>query len=226
VPGRKVVLANNEIYHVFNRGHAFQPIFSSIKDYQRLINTFRYYRYSNPPVRLSKFLIIARDEREKILKEMEEKQKKIIEIYCFCLMPNHYHLLLKQIQDNGISQYMSKVQNSYGRFFNIKNNLIGSLFQGNFKAKRVETEEQLLHLSRYIHLNPFSSYVVKSIEELKEYSWSSLPDYLNNQNSSPVNKNLILGYFKNIKDYQQFVLDQAEYQRELENIKHLTWEND
>ena len=116
------------------------------------------------------------------------------------------------------------MQNSYTKYFNLKRKQTGSIFQGHFKAVRVETDEQLVHLSRYIHLNPYSSFVVKSIEKLETYPWSSLPDYLGETKYSFLNKKPVLDFFKNNKAYQKFVFDQADYQKNLEKIKHLTWE--
>lgn len=96
-------------------------------------------------------------------------------------MPNHFHLLLKQTKENGISKLVANFQNSYTRYFNLKNERVGPLFQGVFKALRVKTDEQLIHVSRYIHLNPYSSSVIKSFEELKRYPWSSVEEYLHPQ---------------------------------------------
>lgn len=90
-------------------------------------------------------------------------------------MPNHFHLLLQQIRDGGITEFISKLTNSYTRYFNIRNKRIGPLFQGEFKAVHVETDEQLIHLSRYIHLNPIVSYITKKLES---YQWFSYLEYL------------------------------------------------
>lgn len=140
-------------------------------------------------------------------------------------MPNHFHFLLTQSTEEGISKFMGLIQNSYTKYFNLRKKRVGSLFQGQFKAKRVETNEQLLHLSRYIHLNPYSSFVVKTLEDLKEYPWSSLPNYLGINQNGFLKKSLVLDSFMDEKDYQRFVFNQADYQRELEKIKHLTWKD-
>ncbi|KKU88207.1 MAG: hypothetical protein UY17_C0001G0020, partial [Candidatus Beckwithbacteria bacterium GW2011_GWC2_47_9] len=92
----------------------------------------------------------------------------------------------------------------------------GPLFQGKFKAVLITSNEQLLHVSRYIHLNPYSSGIVKTIEELKAYSYSSLAKL----STSKVESRLILDQFKNVAGYYQFVFDNADYQKNLENIKH------
>ena len=83
---------------------------------------------------------------------------------------NHLHLILRQLADNGISKFMANLSDSYVSCFNVKHKRKGPLFQGRFKAITVESDEQLIHLSRYIHLNPYTSYVVKTIPELFSYS--------------------------------------------------------
>ena len=135
-------------------------------------------------------------------------------------MPNHFHLLLKQLVDNGISQYLSNFTNSYTRYFNTKYERSGPIFQGKFKAVHVENNEQLLHVSRYIHLNPYSSSIVSSIEQLKAYPHSSLTKL----STSKVESSLITDQFKNIDEYYKFVIDNADYQKQLQTIKKLTLE--
>lgn len=119
---------------------------------------------------------------------------------------------------------MSNFQNSYTRFFTTKHHGIGPILQGQFKAVRVEDDNQLLHLSRYIHLNPYASFVVKELKDLIVYPWSSFPEYLGKTNTTICDKNIVLSHFKDAKDYRQFVFDQADYQRSLNQIKHLRLE--
>lgn len=142
--------------------------------------------------------------------------KKIIEILAFCLMPNHFHLLLKQIKEGGITEFVSKVTNSYTKYFNTKYTRVGPLFQGEFKSVIVEDDEQLLHLSRYIHLNPLVLYLVKNLDQ---YEWSSYREYVSGKKGI-CTKEEVLGFFKTPKEYEQFILDQADYAKQLELIKH------
>lgn len=214
-------MATGEYYHLFNRGNAYQPIFLNIRDYRRFLTTLDYYRYFSPPLRLSKYLLMGKEQREKIIASLGQKGDFMVEIICLCLIPNHFHLLLKQSEEKGISRFMSLLQNSYTKYFNVKRKRVGSIFQGQFKAVRVETDEQLIHLSRYIHLNPYSSFLVKSTEELKTYPWSSFSDYLGKNQYSFLKKKLISDFFKSSEDYQKFVFNQADYQRRLGEIKHL-----
>lgn len=224
MPGRKEVIATGEVYHVINRGTASQPVFLNNKDYQRTANTLFYYRNRKLPMRYSKFLEKSYDERLRIFKELSKQEDFLIEIMAYCFMPNHFHLLLRQIVDDGISKFLSKFTNSYTRYFNTKRKRNGPLFQGKFKAVRIETDEQLLHVSRYIHLNPYTSFIVKEIDDLVNYIYSSFPEYLGKAKVNSCHKEDILGQFKNIQVYKKFVFNQADYQRELQNIRHLMLE--
>lgn len=220
MPIRFTPLVNDQYYHLYNRGVAYQPIFSSVRDYQRLFLCLSYYRHNNLPFRLSKLLQIPKAEREQILANLESTNDLTVDLVAFCLMPNHIHILTKQVSDGGISKFMKQVTDSFTRYFNTKYQRVGPLFQGVFKAVRIETDEQLIHVSRYIHLNPLTSYIVRE-ESFTNYPWSSLKDYLN-KNSGYVNSQIILDHFKNPEDYLKFIMDQADYGKELERIKHLT----
>ena len=218
---RKTVLVAHEVYHVFNRGVGGQPVFSSVRDYQRALDVIQFYRFRKPQLRFSFYNRLPDKQREAFLKELE-KGKTNVEIICFCLMPNHVHFLLKNLEDDGISKFMANFQNSYAKYLNTKTKRFGTLFQQNFKAVRIESDEQLIHVSRYIHLNPVTAYLIEA-EDLENYSWSSYPGFVNSQKSS-FKKNLVLDQFKSVANYRNFVLNQADYQRKLAEIKHLTLE--
>lgn len=159
----------------------------------------------------------------KLWENLKKDYEKLVEIVCFCLMPNHFHFMLKQKMENGISSFVSNFTNSYTRYFNKKHDRIGPLFEGIFKAVRIESEEQLIHTSRYIHLNPVSSYLIEP-EELENYHWSSYLEFLGFSDNNLVVKDLILDFFSSVEAYKKFVLDQVDYARQLELIKHLTLE--
>lgn len=224
MPGRNIVLANNEIYHIFNRGIASQLVFFNKRTYERAIETIFYYQNKNTPIKYSKFLKLSMSERSDLLKESRKRKDWLVEIISYCLMPNHFHLLLKQLVDNGISKFVGDFTNSYTRYINTKQERNGPIFEGKFKSVRVETEEQLLHVQRYIHLNPYTSYLIKTIEDLETYTYSSFPEYTGKHNSDFCSKDIILGNFKNISSYKKFIFDQADYQRQLANMRHLLFE--
>ncbi len=220
MPGRPIPLATGEIYHVFNRGLDHRQTFLRKRDYKRASEALAYYRFVNPPLRLAYFYTLSYDRKELFLENLHQ-HKTHADVLAYCLMPNHFHLILRQREDRGISKFLSNYQNSYTRYFNTKNQRIGSLFLDQFKAVRIETDVQILYVSRYIHLNPFKSFVVKSLSELYLYPWSSLPEYMKKK-SGLCDTTTILTYFKTRQQYVEFVTDQADYQRNLNNIKHLS----
>ena len=209
MPSRIIPFVNGHFYHVYNRGSERRSTFENQRDYQRFLKTLKYYQIEGPKPRFSKFPSLTITKLD--------NSKRLVEIIAYCLMPNHFHLLLKQVRDNGITESLSKVSNSYTKYFNTKHSRVGHLFQGEFKAVIIESDEQLVHVSRYIHLNPISSALVKNLEQ---YKWSSYPEYLNTGTQGFCSKKDILGYFKDYRDYQQFVLDQESYAQEIELIKH------
>lgn len=209
MPSRIIPFINGHFYHIYNRGSEKRPIFENQRDYQRFLKTLKYYQVAGPKPRFSKFPSLT-------VTALDDSQK-LVEIIAFCLMPNHFHLLLRQLQDNGITEFLSKLSNSYTKYYNIKYNRVGPLFQGEFKAVIMESDEQLIHVSRYIHLNPISSAIIKSLDK---YQWSSYSEYIGIQRTELCAKEEILGHFKNPQDYTQFILDQADYAQELNFIKH------
>jgi putative transposase len=225
MPVRKKLLVKNQVYHIFNHGVNRQPIFNNRWDYQRALLALFFYHFNKPPISLSTFLRFNKENQQKFFKNLVKK-KRLVDIYSFCLMPNHFHLLLRQNQNRSISRFLSDFQNSYTKYFNARHKRIGHLFQGQFKAVWIETDEQLLHVSRYIHLNPYSSYIVKDFEQLKKYQWSSMSEYLgNNVNDFEIcRKDYLLSLFKSSKEFERFIFDQKDYQRELQTIKHLALE--
>lgn len=220
---RKVVFTNEQIYHAYNRGVEKRPVFTNKREYVRALDTIKLYRFADLPIRLSKFLVIPAKERDELFKEIVEKHKKLVDILAFCLMPNHFHFLLRQKQNGGVSTFVSNVTNSYTKYFNVKHQRVGALFQGIFKAVWVEDEDQLLHLSRYIHLNPVSSFLIKP-EALQDYTWSSYSEYLGRSNGTICDTKTVLSFFPSIEKYMEFVMDQVSYAQELEKIKHNTLE--
>lgn len=216
---RKIAFGNDEYYHVFNRGVEKRPTFTTKYELLRAVDSINFYRFWNLPIRYSEYLTLDKSKKEQFLKELNDSRLQV-EIIAYCLMNNHFHFLLKQLKDNGIVKFMAKFTNSYTKYFNTKHQRVGPLFQGVFKAVYVEDDEQLLHLSRYIHLNPVTNFVVTA-KELINYQWSSYPEYLNIVNTGMINKDIILNLFKNSAEYEKFVLDQADYSIQLKNMEHL-----
>lgn len=209
MPYRITPFIDGQFYHIYNRGIEKKPIFLNRRDQNRFLQTMKYYQFEGPKPRFSNSF------KNPFFKK-QDLNKKIVEIICYCIMPNHFHFLIKQVKEGGITEFLSKLSNSYTKYFNTKHKRIGPLLQGEFKAVLVESDEQLLHLSRYIHLNPLVSYVVK---DLNLYEWSSYEEYVIPKNGLCAKED-ILGFFKTPEKYKQFVLDQADYGAKLELIKH------
>lgn len=219
---RKIVFANEEYYHVFNRGVDRRPTFNNIREFSRAISLIKFYRHKEIPIRYSQLINQPIETRTKIFEQVFGS-KRLVDIVCYCLMPNHFHFLLKQLSENGIAKFISNFTNAYTKYFNTKNERVGPLFQGVFKAVHVESDEQLIHLSRYIHLNPVASSVIHELD-IEHYQWSSYPEYLNKHDIGITQKELILDMFKSAEDYKNFTLNQIEYAKQLDTIKHLALE--
>ena len=219
---RKVVFRNDQVYHIFNRGIERRNTFKNKIDYQRALDLIKFYQHQEIPIRYSQIIRQPENIRNQILDKVY-KSDKIVDILAFCLMPNHFHFLLKQKSEKGITNFISNFANAYTKYFNTKNKRDGPLFQGTFKAVLVETDEQLIHLSRYIHLNPVVSSLIEE-SSLNFYNWSSYPEYLDLSEIEITEKFLILNMFQSKKEYQGFITDQIEYGKKLELIKHLTLE--
>ncbi|MBI2008488.1 transposase [Candidatus Amesbacteria bacterium] len=217
---RNLVFSPREYYHIFNRGVEKRPIFTEKRDYTRAISTIFHYRFSNPPVKFSKYLSTPRDQRHDLSQALL-KSPKDVTILAYCLMPNHFHFLLRQESDNGISQFISKFSNSYTKFFNTKHSRVGPLLQGTFKAVLVESEEQLIHLSRYIHINPIVSSLIRKID-LVHFPWSSMHEYITPTENNLTDPSIIISIFRSTTKYLEFCQDHLAYAEELERIKHLT----
>jgi putative transposase len=181
----------------------------------------RYYQQKNIAVSFSNFIRFEVVEEKGInhsINTLLKGTKELIQIVAYCIMPTHIHLILKQLEERGITTFMSNLLNSYSRYFNIKHKRKGPLWEGNFKSVLVKNDEQLLHLTRYIHLNPVTAYLVDKPED---WLWSSYNEYL----SKIREENRICKYddILNIKinSYKEFVENRIAYQRELKIIKEL-----
>lgn len=210
MPGRIQPLVNNEIYHIFNRGSDKRDIFLQPRDYKRFIKTFYYYHFEGPKPKLSLL------NKNNFYRFKPDPASRLVEIFCYCLMPNHFHFMIRQLKTNGISIFMSQLGNSYTKYFNTKRKRVGPLLQGAFKATLVENDEQLIHLSRYIHLNP----VVSGIVDLPQtYTWSSYNEYTS-EIKGICSTDLILNFFPSKEKYCEFTEAQIDYGKALEIIKH------
>ncbi len=205
---RQAVFANGQFYHVFNRGVEKRTTFIDKRDYNRFIENLEYYRTRDQHVRFS-------FRGRIVLNKTISSDVLLAEVVAYCLMPNHFHLLLKQVSDNGITKFLGKLSNSYTKYFNTRHKRVGPLFQGSFKAVRIESDEQLVHVCRYIHLNPLIDYLVSNI---RDYDYSSYLEYLGIKKGF-CHKNYIMDGFSSLEAYEKFVLDQEDYGRSIKLLE-------
>lgn len=210
---RKQAIETGSVHHVFNRSIAGYQIFPKDLHYQRFQQMLRFFQWENISLRFSH---IHENELEPILKMFEESKKRRVEIVCYCLMPNHFHLAIKEVLPLGIERFMADLQNSYSKYFNLRHARKGPLWEGRFKNVACETDDQLLHLTRYIHLNPVTANLISRPEDWKASS------YLEYLHQSPLN---ICRYHSLISispsNYTQFIENRIEDQKTLARIKVL-----
>ncbi len=210
----KTILAKGETYHIFSKSIAGFEVFRKDSEYERMKNLLKYYKTENPPLRFSMFMEI-KNKGGFSQKHLSSKES-LVDIIAYCFMPTHFHLILKQLNENGISVFMSNILNIYTRYFNVKTKRKGPLWESRFRRILVETDEQLLHLTRYIHLNPVTAYLV---DKPQDWKFSSYKEFLQEDKEKICNYSEVLDIKP--QNYKEFVTIQINYQRELAGIKKL-----
>lgn len=202
------------VYHVFNKSISGYKIFNNLHEYKRMIHLMHYYQHEGHHFKFSYVMKTGKHDTSLFV-----GKKKLVEIVAYCLMPTHVHFILMPDKENGITRFMNVVLNSYTRYFNIKHRRKGPLWQSRSKKILIETDEQLIHLTRYIHLNPVTAYLVDTPEA---WEASSYREYLSQ------NGNRICAYDElfqvNPRAYKEFVDDTISYQRERTRIKKVILE--
>src|SRR3989338_576873 len=198
-----------EYYHVYNRGVDKMKIFNTEDDYGVFL------------ARLYENLYQEKVDQTKVKKNFCRKllPTGAFSLNCYCLMPNHFHFLIRQEMNLSISRLILKVCTGYSKYFNRIYNRVGSLFQDQFKSVHVKTNEQLLWLSAYIHSNPS---VAKMKIKNQDYPYSSYKDYYNNEEGI-VKKSMIMSQFTSGKDYGQFV---SEAERSIIEKREMRYDPD
>jgi putative transposase len=195
---------------VFNRGVEKRKIFLDEQDHNMLL----YYLF----IYLAPMETVLEKYPRLPLRLYSSNLSKEVKMLSYCLMPNHFHFLIKQHSKDGVSKLLKQITNAYTLYFNNKYERVGGLVQGRFKAVGIDKDELLIHVMRYIHLNPVVAGIVKNP---KDYKWSSHMAYLGG-NDHVCDTETILSYFENIDSFERFILDHIEYASLLEKIKHLT----
>lgn len=211
---RKTDFSTGEFYHLYNRGTDKRNIFTNRNDYNRFV-TLLYLCNGNESVDIDRKLREGRSFPELML---ATRGDQLVNIGAYCLMPNHFHILVREKQENGISQFMKKLSTAYSMYFNSKYKRSGGLFEGRFKAKHVDSDEYLKYLFSYIHLNPVKlidsdwkeNGIVdrnKAKKYLKEYIYSSYLDYVgeHRREKNILTKESFPAYFESFNEFENFI---------------------
>lgn len=175
MPYRRGEFEKGQYYHIYNRGANRQNIFFTRDNYLYCL---------------------------KLVKKYTEKY--MVTVIAYCLMPNHYHFLLRQESEQPLSAFINALFNAYVQALNKQRNRTGTLFEGRFKHVRVDRDDYILHLCRYIHLNPLEAGLVAKPEQ---WAFSNYLEWIEKRAGTLKDENFITGYFPNPQEYQQFVMD-------------------
>lgn len=216
---RNLEFSLDEFYHIYNRGVEKRQIFLDESEYKRFV-TLLYTANSTESVHLSNYKDVP-------LKDIPVG-KPIVAVGAWCLMPNHFHILIKEIEEGGISRFLHKLSTGYSMYFNTKYHRKGSLFDRPFKARHLDYDQYLKYQFAYIHLNPISivdnGWKDKKLENkkkakdfLEKYEYSSYIDYLGMDRPEKIilNREAFPEYFENTNDFK----DMMEEWMTFDNIK-------
>jgi len=232
---QKPQFVENQIYHIYNRGVEKRDIFLDDKDYLRFIHDLFEFNDRDPAFNVAYYFNSKSKEVKSQYLEKERKPRKLlVEILLFTLMPNHFHLLLKQKQENGIVKFMQKLGTGYTNYFNKKYDRVGGLSQGRFKAVLINEEAHLIHIPFYFHTNPIDLIYGSStsidwrgqIEFLENYRWSSFLDYIGKKNfPSVTSRKFLLEFWGGEKEYRKETEKWLrERDKNIDKIKEITLE--
>ena len=198
MPGRNTykIYVEDAYYHIYGRGHNKSNIFRDKDDFAVFLNLFKRYLSNTPTT-------------DKKGREYPWLQPEI-ELLAFCLMPNHFHALVYQSKPEAMTKLFKSVITTYGMYFNKKYKLVGPVLQSRFKASMIDKDAYLMHISRYMHLNP---------KNYRTWAFSSLPYYVGHRRAEWLKPERILGLFDNQKDYMDFLRDYEDYKQTMDQIK-------
>ena len=180
-----------DLYHALNRGVDKRTIFMDDQDNMRFVHDMFMFNNTESTQNISRSTMF--DLRSRTSKQIQSE--KLVDIHGWCLMGNHYHLLLSERIEGGLVQFLRKLNIGYAKYFNERYDRTGTLFQGRTKKLLIDNDAHLLHILNYIHLNPLDmlcdaedcrnrviSDIAKTVEYLKNYRWSSYSDYVGTRN--------------------------------------------
>jgi len=200
---RKSAFANGEFFHIYNRGVDKRIIFSDRYDMQRFFQSMVEFNTVDPIGSL------YQNSFRGLSGSTPKSEDRLVNIIVYCLNPNHFHIILEQLVEGGISEFMKRLSGGYTSYFNSKNERSGSLFQGRFKAIHIDSNEYMLHVSAYVNLNDQVHLLGGPTPKLVESrsSWGECTDI---SVKGICEKGIILGQFGNVEEYKEFALSSLE----------------
>lgn len=241
---RNIEFVNGEYYHVYNRGTDKRSIVMDDYDAGRFLKSMCEFNVINPigsiyenffRQRQRQLEILQLGSRASKLKEKQLNEEGLVDIICFCLNPNHYHFVLRQVTNRGIEKFMHRLGTGHTKYFNNKHKRTGVLFQGKFKAIHIDSNEYLLHLSAYVNLNWRVHQLGSSASKLVRSSWGEYVGEYTKENDGPeksgknrkdfCEKEIILGQFRSVREYKKFALDSlSEIQERKGELKEIEFD--
>ena len=220
---RKFIFSVDEFYHLYSRGVDKRIIFNDDKDRLRFIKLLFICNHNEP----ISFRDLSKNPSLRNIFNFEADQS-LVDIGAYCLMPNHFHLLAFEKREKGISIFMKKLLTAYSKYYNTKNDRKGALFDGNFKAKHLDTDNYLKYIYAYIHLNPVKLIYSKWKEEkglldfelaknfIENYTYSSYDDYVgkNRKSGKVLNKEAFPDYFEGLTGFKEMLDFWLKYQED------------
>jgi putative transposase len=212
---RKMPFANNEFYHVYNRGTDKRKIFLDSNDYQRFLLSMELMNDERDGLMIAwrdYKSVSSKADVDAFLRYYLRKRQPLVEIVCFSLLPNHFHFILKQIHDRGIGEFMRRIGIGYTRYFNERRERNGVLFQGGIKSTHIKSTHHLLYLSAYVNCNS----EIHGISRAGTYRWSSFPEYIGKTRKGLCGKGkkAILDNFRSGDDYKNYAYENAKHFQE------------
>jgi putative transposase len=220
---RKVKLVEGEYYHIFNRGVDKRTIFQNSDDFDRFLLSMLDFNSLEPIGSIYEHSFQKKSELgnlvSKSVYKSKNKKQPLVELVVYCLNPNHFHFILRQVASQGIEKFMHRLGLGFTKYFNLKYKRSGALFQGTFKAVHIESNEQLIHLSAYVNLN-------NRVHGIKDFR-SSWDEYLGRIKPGICQKEIVLGQFKNSETYRKLsegTVREVKDRRESDKLTNLILE--
>ena len=204
---RKIEFSNNEYYHVYNQTVEKRDLFEDEKDLNRFVESAKLFNTQKSITSIYANSFLKKDKKD------DTEENRLINFIAYCINPNHYHFIIEQLVDDGVPKFMHKFSTGYTNYFNEKHERRGSLFGGRYKAKHIDSDNYLLHLSAYVNLNN----MIHGIKETNDWNTtrSSWKQYTTNE---PLNfkdikcdTEIVIAQFKNKNEYERYAKETAEY---------------